>query len=86
MSVSSLDPATPSSRRAGRRVRSHSRASATSVETGITNGGAAGSVADDDLPEFDDEHDLAGDDDGDNPIVEDDEDDGEELFGDNMEA
>ena len=85
MSVSSLEPATPSSRRAGRRVRSHSRASATSVETGITNGGAAGSIADDELPEFDDEHELAGDDD-DNPMVEDDEDDGEELFGDNMEA
>lgn len=83
MSVSSLEPATPSSRRAGRRVRSQSRASATSVETGITNGGAAGSIADDDLPEFDDE--LAGNDE-DNPVLEEDEEDGEELFGDNMEA
>ena len=82
MSVSSLEPATPSSRRAGRRVRSQSRASATSVETGITNGGAAGSIADDDLPEFDDEHDLGDD----NPALEEDEEDGEELFGDNMEA
>ena len=82
MSVSSLEPATPSSRRAGRRVKSQSRASATSVETGITNGGAAGSIADDDLPEFDDEHDLGDD----NPALEEDEEDGEELFGDNMEA
>lgn len=85
MSVSSLEPATPSSRRTGRRVRSQSRASATSVETGITNGGAAGSVADDDLPEFDDEHELGRDDD-DNLPLEEDEEDGEELFGDNMEA
>ena len=77
-----MEPATPSSRRAGRRVRSQSRASATSVETGITNGGAAGSIADDDLPEFDDEHDLGDD----NPALEEDEEDGEELFGDNMEA
>lgn len=85
MSVSSLEPATPSSRRAGRRVRSQSRASATSVETGITTGGAAGSVADDELPEFDDEQDLGGDDD-DNAVLQEDEDEGEELFGDNMEA
>ena len=85
MSVSSLDPATPSSRRAGRRVRSQSRASAASGETGITNGGAAGSIGDDDLPEFDDENDLVGDDD-DNRVMEEDEEDGEELFGDNMEA
>lgn len=82
MSVSSLEPATPSSRRAGRRVRSQSRASATSVETGVTNGGAAGSIADDDLPEFDDEHDLGGE----NENLDEDEEDGEELFGDNMEA
>lgn len=80
-----MEPATPSSRRAGRRVRPQSRASATSVETGITNGGAAGSVADDDLPEFDDEHELGRDDD-DNLPLEEDEEDGEELFGDNMEA
>ncbi|EFX76824.1 putative MCM2, Minichromosome maintenance complex component 2 [Daphnia pulex] len=85
MSESSLEPATPSSRRAGRRVRPQSRASATSVETGITNAGAAGSVADDELPEFDDEQDLGGDDD-DNAVLEEDEDEGEELFGDNMEA
>ena len=85
MSESSLEPATPSSRRVGRRVRPQSRASATSVETGITNAGAAGSVADDELPEFDDEQDLGGDDD-DNAVLEEDEDEGEELFGDNMEA
>jgi len=84
MSVSSLDPATPSSRRTGRRVRSQSRAS--SVETGITNGGTvAGSIADDELPQFDDENELLGDDD-ENAGIDDDEEDGEELFGDNMEA
>jgi len=83
MSISSLDPATPSSRRAGRRVRSQSRAS--SVETGVTNGGTvAGSIADDELPQFDDENELLGDDD--NAGMEEDEEDGEELFGDNMEA
>lgn len=53
-----------------------------STETGVTNGDTApGSIADDDLPEFDDENELLG---GDS-VVEDDED-GEELFGDNMEA
>ena len=60
MSVSSLEPATPSSRRNGRRARTQSRAS--SVETGITNGGTngAGSIADEDLPQFDDERELLG--------------------------
>ena len=84
MSVSSLEPATPGSRRPGRRGRPQSRASVLSTETGVTNGDtAAGSIADDDLPEFDDENELLGGDD--TTVVEDDED-GEELFGDNMEA
>ncbi len=50
-----------------------------------TNRGVAGSVNEEDLPEFPDELDLASNDE-ENPIVEDDEADGEELFGDNMEA
>ena len=58
----------------------------TSVETGITNGGTngAGSIADEDLPQFDDERELLGGDE-DQPLEEEDED-GEELFGDNLEA
>ena len=84
MSVSSLDPATPSSRRnGGRRGRGRAESRASSVETGITGG--ASRAGDDDLPDFDDEPDLVGDDE-DNPALEDDEEDGEELFGDNMEA
>ena len=84
MSVSSLDPATPSSRRnGGRRGRGRAESRASSVETGITGG--ASRAGDDDLPDFDDEPDLVGDD-VDNPALEDDEEDGEELFGDNMEA
>ena len=84
MSVSSIDPATPSSRRTGgRRGRSRVESRASSVETGITNG--ASRAGDDDLPDFDDEPDLVGDDE-ENLALEDDEEDGEELFGDNMEA
>ena len=84
MSVSSIDPATPSSRRTGgRRGRSRVESRASSVETGITNG--ASRAGDDDLPDFDDEPDLVGDDE-ENLALEDDKEDGEELFGDNMEA
>ena len=84
MSVSSIDPATPSSgRTGGRRGRSRAESRASSVETGITNG--ASRAGDDDLPDFDDEPDLVGDDE-ENLALEDDEEDGEELFGDNMEA
>ena len=84
MSVSSIDPATPSSRRTGgRRGRSRAESRASSVETGITNG--ASRAGDDDLPDFDYEPDLVGDDE-ENLALEDDEEDGEELFGDNMEA
>ena len=84
MSVSSIDPATPSSRRTGgRRGRSRAESRASSVEIGITNG--ASRAGDDDLPDLDDEPDLVGDDE-ENLVLEDDKEDGEELFCDNMEA
>lgn len=57
------------------------------METGITNGGTGGgSIADEDLPQFDDERELLGDGDDEEQRLEEEDEDGEELFGDNMES